>query len=324
MSDHQYKRINLDDFSVMPMCILKDDYKDRIRTPLISFNNVIRPNKNYMLSSMSRFLSTDYALSPYHFHEGIEILRICRGNANVIIKNKTYSVTENDILIVNPFENHGIYLPDETAEFSRVCLIFQPTDLFPAEKGNNKLLFDKLRRLRFSNFISHEQSCSAELCDCIDAIIGQAEQRRTEWPIAVFGELVRMYSVLVRDKLEAEDKDAIPYQYEFMTRVSSFIDENISRSISTEEISAYFGYSTGHFCRLFKSCFNRSFKEYLNICRIERAREMIDTESERMLKHIWSAVGFNNANHFSNTFKKQIGLSPLSYIKKMNERDTII
>ncbi len=101
-----------------------------------------------------------------------------------------------------------------------------------------------------------------------------------------------------------------------MSNISAFIDLNFSRQITTEEISLYFGYSTEHFCRLFKKCFNRTVKEYLNICRIEKAKEMMDDEKGGGLAEIWKAVGFSSANHFSNTFKNRIGMSPSSYLKQ--------
>lgn len=313
--NYQYKRIKSEDFAVMPMCILKDDYKNGKRTSVISVNNVISPNRKHLLNSMDCILSKGYPFSQYHFHEGIEILRINCGCANVIINDKSYAVTKNDILIVNPFENHGIYLLDKNTDITRECIIFQPSDLFPPEKGNNKLLLNELRNLRFRNFIPHTELCNKELCTYIDNIMSLSEQRSIEWPIAIFSNLIMFYAVLIRENFQTKEEFFIPYQYEFMTNVSVFIEQNLSRQITTEEISRYFGYSTEHFCRLFKKCFNRPFKEYLNICRIEKAKEMMDGESRGTLTEIWKAAGFGNANHFSNIFKKCIGICPSAYLK---------
>ena len=317
MSNYKYRSINPDDFSFLPMCILKDDYAEQKRTTLISINNIVRSKKKHMLNSMSRQLNAEYVFSNYHFHEGIEILRINGGSARVIINDKKYDVKENDILIINPFENHGIYLMDRTADFSRTCVIFEPTDLFPAEK-ENKLLFDKLRALRFPNFISCEHPASAELCECIDHTVELAVTHTAGWPIAVFSNLVMFYSIIVREGLQTEETDSIPYQYGFVLKVAEFIDRNIGRELSTEEISEYCGYSVGHFCRLFKKCFNRSFKEYLNICRIENAKALLGTTPT--FSEVYKAVGFNNANHFSNTFKRYEGVTPSEYLKKNHHK----
>ena len=309
------KSINIDDFSIMPVCIFKDTYSNHIRTPDIEINNIIRPNKKHMVNCVNQF-----EFSQYHFHEGIEILKIDKGRANVYINDKQYEVEENDILIVNPFEFHGIYLPDEDADFSRTCLVFQPTDLFPSEQKDKKIFFENLRNLRFLNFVSHNESFSHELCQCVDGITELTKQHGADWPIAVFSKLVMFYSIIVRENYQKSETDCVPYQYELMSKVTNFIDTNIHRDITTEEVATYCLYSVEHFCRLFKKCFNRTFKDYLNMCRIQKAREIIDKGNSTNLSDVWLAVGFNNANHFTNTFKKYLGCSPSQYIKNFKRK----
>lgn len=310
------KSISIDDFSVMPVCIFKDTYSNHIRTPDIEINNIVRPNKKHMVNYVNQF-----EFSQYHYHEGIEILKIDKGRANVYINDKKYESVENDILIVNPFEFHGIYLPDEEAEFSRTCLVFQPTDLFPSEQKGKKIFFDNLRNLRFLNFISHSESFSSELCRCVDNITELTKQHGADWPIAVFSNLVMFYSIIVRENYQKDENDSVPYQYRLMSRVTDFIDANIHRDITTEEVAAHCLYSVEHFCRLFKKCFNRTFKDYLNMCRIQKAKEIIDKEDYSTLSDVWKAAGFNNANHFTNTFKKYLECSPSQYIKNQLRKE---
>lgn len=309
------KSINIDDFSIMPVCIFKDTYSNHVRTPDIEINNIVRPNKKHMVNSVNQF-----EFSQYHYHEGIEILKIDKGTANVYINDNKYAATENDILIVNPFELHGIYLHDENAEFSRTCLVFQPMDLFPSEQKDKKIFFENLRNMRFVNFISHNENLNGELCRCVDNITQLSRQHGAHWPIAVFSNLIMFYSIIVRENYKKDESDCVPYQHELMAKVTDFIDANIHRDISTEEVASYCLYSVEHFCRLFKKCFNRTFKDYLNMCRIQKARELVDTGDFSVLSDVWKAAGFNNANHFTNTFKKYLGCSPSRYIKNNSRK----
>jgi AraC-like DNA-binding protein len=303
----------------MPMCILKDYYAKRTRTHLISFNdNIVRPNNKPALSFTSANMRAKNIFSSYHFHDGIEILRISKGSAVVLIGEKTFEANENDILIVNPFEAHGIYLTDPLAEFERSCFIFRPADLFPDKKKSNLPLYDMLLVPGFENYISNKEVYSKELCCCLDRIIEAVSKSNNGWQVAVLGQLVMFYSVMIREGLQKESSATMPYQLEFMTRVSDFIEENLHREISTRAIANHCLYSVEHFCRLFKKCFNKTFKEYLNICRIQRARDLIDTGQA---KSVWEASklsGFKNANHFCNIFKNIVGTTPSEYIKERN------
>jgi len=306
-----------DDFSEMPMCIHKDHYINGNRTHLISINNnVVRPNRKLIVSSLEKEIKSENIFSLYHFHEGIEILRITKGNCTVVINETSYGAYENDILIANPFEAHGIYLTDISSEFERSCIIFKPSDLFPAKKKSNLPLYNMLSNAGFVNHISGKNPYTAELCRCIDEIIRSAELRFKGWQAAILGQLVTFYSVMIRENLQIEELSSIPYRLEFMTKVTDYVEENLSGEITTEKVAEYCLYSVEHFCRLFKRCFNRTFKEYLNICRIGRARDIIDNGRITAINEIGTAVGFNNANHFCNTFKKSVGMTPSEYINR--------
>ena len=317
MNSYPYKSMDPNDFTVIPLCILKDRYKKGERCSEIAVNNVVRSRKKHSAGAAWLFKEGGYVLTPYHFHEGVEILRINRGEAIVMVNGIKYHATEGDILIVNPFEDHGILLRDSDTRFDRTCLIFEPTNLFPAEKGRQKQLFNRLRSLRFQNYIPHDDPMSASLCACIDQIVEQARTREPEWSVVAFSQLVAFYAWIIKGDLLGKENDIMPYQYEFVLKVSEYVENHIAGEIRTEEVATYCGYSVGHFCRLFKTCFNRPFKEYLNSCRIEKAKEIM--EGNQKVSEIYRAVGFRHANHFSNTFKKQEGISPTAYIKKAKE-----
>lgn len=313
--------VNSYEFSDMPMCILKDHYVSGTRTHLISVNdNIVRPNNKLTLSFADRNIRAENVFTPYHFHDGIEILRINKGAVSVVIDGKTFSAKENDILIANLFEAHGIYLTDPEAEFERSCFIFRPSDLFPSKKKSSLPLYDMLLSSSFESYISSDEDYSAELCGCFDRIIEATSKRNNGWQVAVMAQLVIFYSVMIREGLQKDGAAPIPYQLDFMTAVSDFVEENLHKKLSTKEVADHCLYSVEHFCRLFKKCFNRTFKEYLNICRIQRARDLFDTGCATSVGEACSLVGFKNANHFCNTFKSIVGITPSEYLKEREQK----
>ena len=305
------------EFSELPMCIHKDSYLSDIRTYLISINNnVVRPNRKLIINTIERQLDFKKVFSPYHFHEGIEILRISKGSCTVVINDKSYKATENDILVVNPFEAHGIYLDDTKTKFERTCLIFKPSDLFPAKKQSNLPLYNMLSGTCFQNFVSGNEMYSPELCRCIDVITDIANTQSVGWQVAILGQLVTFYSVMIREGLQQQDSSFFPYRLEFMSSVTDFVETHLAEEITTKRIAEHCLYTTEHFCRLFRKCFNRTFKEYLNICRVQRARDIFDSGRCTGIGEVGLLVGFKNANHFCNTFKKSVGMPPSEYISR--------
>ena len=311
---NSYKSIDSESFTVLPLCILRDDMQNGERREVVKLNDVFQPNGKIMLKSVSDAYSPAHAFTRYHFHEGIEILRINRGEAAVVLNNRTLDVRENDIVIVNPFGAHGIFLSDLSAEFSRTCIMFQPLYLFPGESGPNNRFFADLRSIRFQSFIPSSHPCSAALRRCIDSMVELCLQGTRGWHFAVYSNLIMFYSHIIRGDLRSESAGNPPYQFEFMSKVTEYIEKNLDQDISTTDVAAYCLYSTEHFCRLFKRCFYKTFKDYLNLYRIQKAKDYIEMGNHTTVATLAAMFGFNNQNHFSHMFKKYTGVLPSEYI----------
>ena len=316
---NNYKSIDSESFTILPICILRDDMHDGVRREVVKLNDVFQPNGKIMLKSVSDEFYPAYVFTRYHFHEGIEILRINRGQAAIILNNRTVVAKENDIVIVNPFEAHGIFLSDPSADFSRTCIMFQPLYLFPSESNLNNRFFADLRSIRFQNFIPSSHPCSAAPCQCIDNMVELCLQGTPGWHFAVYSNLIMFYSHIIRGNLQNESTGSQPYQFDFMTKVTEYIEKNLDQDISTTDVAAYCLYSTEHFCRLFKKCFYKTFKDYLNLYRIQKAKDYIDMGNHTTVAGLAAMFGFNNQNHFSHMFKKYTGVLPSEYINQHKE-----
>ena len=312
-------------FSALPICILKDSYCEKRRESFVHFNDVIKPNRRILLKAIQNVMKPEKTFTPYHYHEGVEILRINEGSVTVLINNVSYEAKKDDILIVNPFEPHGIFSQDINASFTRTCIMFHPQNIFPVEYHSDGF-FSTVKSLRFQNYISNH-AASGELCECIDTIVDLYHSQKSWWSLAAFSKLIDFYKIIAQNSLYNVMPSENAYMYDFMTRVSDYVENNLDQDISTSQIAATCQYSTEHFCRLFKKCFGTTFKDYLNIYRIQRAKNHIDRGKFTTLAEVSSRYGFNNQNHFSHMFKKYIGLLPSEYIhrnKNTSQSDTAI
>ncbi|MBQ9785129.1 MAG: AraC family transcriptional regulator [Clostridia bacterium] len=300
-------------FAVPPVSIVMDELAEGARKQTYRMDAVYRPIARTMLKSVTDILGTEYVFSGYHYHEGIEIFRIRSGSAKVVVNNRPMSVEKDDVLIVNAFEAHGTYLADAGVEFSRSCVMFHPYHIFPAESGNDRFFAD-LKSVCFENKIPASHPASPALRESVDRITSLFEAQPNGWTVAVFAEVMRIYSTAVSAGLCRAQTGNTSYMFDFMTRVSAYIEDHLDEDISTTDIAAHCQYSTEHFCRLFKKCFDKTFKDYLNIYRIQKSKDFIDMGNFNTIAEIASKCGFNNQNHFGHMFKKYVGVLPSEYI----------
>ena len=99
---------------------------------------------------------------------------------------------------------------------------------------------------------------------------------------------------------------------ERMMKVLSYINANIHKTITMDQLADVACISTPYLIRLFRSNFGTSPLQYINKKKIERAQLMLITE-DLPCKEIAYKLGFNDASYFIRLFKKTTGQTPQEY-----------
>jgi AraC family transcriptional regulator len=102
-----------------------------------------------------------------------------------------------------------------------------------------------------------------------------------------------------------------------IARVRAFIDENLHRTIHTQDLSAVARRSPAHFSRSFKLTFGEPPHAYVVKRRLEKACHLMVTSSAS-LSEIARSAGFSDQAHFCKLFGRAFGQGPASWRR---ERD---
>lgn len=95
-----------------------------------------------------------------------------------------------------------------------------------------------------------------------------------------------------------------------------FIHERYKTEIKLDDVCSYLGLNKSYFCSIFKSETGMTFSTFSNHVRIEKSKNYLKDKNYSILQTAL-AVGFNNHNYFSSTFKKLTGLTPAQYRQKV-------
>lgn len=93
------------------------------------------------------------------------------------------------------------------------------------------------------------------------------------------------------------------------------IDVNYINQITLEDISSEIGISKYYFSRLFKKTTGRSYKQHLNIRRIQAAKRLMLNEAMNVSEACYAA-GFNNLSYFIRVFKQYERIRPSDYRRR--------
>lgn len=89
---------------------------------------------------------------------------------------------------------------------------------------------------------------------------------------------------------------------------------------TVEEMAGTIKISVPHFQKLFKSAFGKPPIAYLRELRLERARELLESDEFWQIQEIRVKVGIMNDSHFTRDFKKKYGITPTEYREQYWEK----
>lgn len=97
--------------------------------------------------------------------------------------------------------------------------------------------------------------------------------------------------------------------------VKKYIEENYASITNIGQIAEHISLSTSYTKKIFKAYTNMTVFDYLTHIRINEAKRMLQNPYIKVYE-VSDAVGYKSKDHFSEIFKKYVGVSPVEYQKK--------
>ncbi|MDO4618111.1 MAG: AraC family transcriptional regulator [Clostridia bacterium] len=100
---------------------------------------------------------------------------------------------------------------------------------------------------------------------------------------------------------------------EILSNILAFMEDNIGRKITLDDISHFAGVSKTTVKKLFKDEIGFGACEYFTKMKIERAKELIEEERNNFTQ-IAELLGYDSIHYFSRQFKQYTGMSPTEFL----------
>ncbi len=298
-----------------------------MKTPLEDLFD-ISPEVHCVKTENKDFFSIEYTDNDHVF------TYIESGEAEFIISDKSYHLTEGAVIIMPPFKAHiiknysaehlvqqvihfdmystGILSapPEEPEEF----LPSPPANPFPSDliaAKRNSLLDDKVICAHLSG---DEKTLVTKI---ISRMLDEYTARHNYFPLALKASMIELLCLLLRS---SSNQNVISHKkgktWFSIERALAYMKENFHNpDISNDEISEAAGLSVNYLANAFNSKLNMSVHEYLNCVRIDNAKKLI-LLGDGNFTEISKKVGFSSIHVFSKAFKRHEGCSPSEFLKR--------
>lgn len=127
-------------------------------------------------------------------------------------------------------------------------------------------------------------------------------------PLAIEGLLLELLATAARQA----DLPSIGSPPGWLEQVREMIQDDLAARRSLGDLAEAIGVHPVTLARAFRRTVGCSLGEYVRRLRIERAARQL-SETDLAIAAIALAAGFSDQSHFSNTFKRQTGMSPATF-----------
>jgi AraC-like DNA-binding protein/mannose-6-phosphate isomerase-like protein (cupin superfamily) len=239
---------------------------------------------------------------PNHFHDYYVIGFIEAGQRYLLCKNQDYIINPGDITLFNPRDVHSCEQVDgKTLDYR--CINIQPEIM-------KKTVLEITRQEFFPSFsqpVLYHSELAGSLQELHRMICeGETDFIKEELYLFLIGHLIQEYSGSMTAPL-SEDSSS-----EFSS-ICDYLEENYAKSITLDELSKLAGMSKYHFLRSFTRQNGITPYSYLQTIRISKAKKLLEQGISSV--EVALRTGFSDQSHFSNFFKKLIGVTPRQYMR---------
>lgn len=111
---------------------------------------------------------------------------------------------------------------------------------------------------------------------------------------------------------------------DFISRVCAYIEKNLGTISGSQDLCRQFGVSQTYLGILFHKYKGMSLSTYLTEIRMEKAKEIIRSVPDVLIKDVALWTGYRDQFYFSRVFRSYTGMCPTEFIDSLKQERTVI
>ncbi|GMQ57025.1 helix-turn-helix domain-containing protein [Vallitalea sediminicola] len=258
----------------------------------------------------SIFLHESKRVYPMNWHKEIEILFVLKGSVRVKIRDNSYVVHQDNIILINSYEMHEITPLGEDI----IILVFQLDPYFYQKyyQGFTEIIFHMN-----STMLNKDANTYNTIKENLVIMMWYRLNKENTYQIKLLKQSLALVELLLRNfqKTMVNDRNHNDRSQQRLISIIENINKNYNKKLTLSQIAEQEYISIHYLSKFFKTKVGIGFNKYLNLFRLNKSMNDL-LNSNKMIIDIALEHGFSSVKAYTKLFKETYKETPSSFRKK--------
>ena len=265
---------------------------------------------------------TNIALSDQGCYD-VKLLFLRQGELKARLKERDFSVTEGNVLVIPPFVDYELDFDSESGNPQFLFVRLDVNQLWePAYTDGIRAIICCAWSQRMPMVSGERQKETQKLFTLAEKCFEENDNRQIGWETAIKSYLTQLCVSLTRSWIMAglkRPKNLTPNDPIYS--ITGYIYHNVQNGLKVEELADRCGLSYPWFAKKFREIYGISCKEYIEQVRVARVEQYL-CFTDWDLAQISQITGYSDCSHMIKNFKRLMNKTPGQYRAMKNQQDS--
>ncbi len=275
------------------------------------------------LSAEEVLVEENYSMSHCHMHETSELLFMLEGERYWLIEQDIYHLKPGMAILINRNQLHQGNMIDKNATFRRFLLYLDEPVLesyfslpeAPGIRGFGDNYWG------VAEYIPEDWQKSLTIFEMLKQELDRNDSSGNTMAVLLTVQLMTLFARNRRKQENILYRNPNPERsihagiHQTVHEIAIYLQNHSGEPCSLDDVAAHFFISRSYLTRIFKSVTGFTVTEYLMICRVRKAKMLLD-KTDLNITEISTQIGFGSISYFERIFKRMTDLTPLQYRKR--------
>lgn len=240
----------------------------------------------------------------YHWHDEYEFLLSDEDGALCTVGGRKIVLNRGDCLMIQGGELHSLSM---SLGKSITAIVVHP------RLWSGELVGTPPEALEFTAHFVHGTALCGEISALLHRVLDCCREKPPCYEFLLRSYFCALFALLL-EAGEYRKKPDVPREISASeAALFDYVHSHLAEPISLDTLASLSHYSKSYIIRLFRKNTGQTPTGYINACRIELAKELLQDKS---VTETAFACGFNNLSYFIKVFRKHTGETPMQRQKR--------